>query len=219
VEYGEQNTVYFASTRNNYSAVDEAQKAFNGALKSSYGTAGMEKLLADGDRCLISSRSEIRTRRPDLSSNLPSDDSSLSTVVGKSRFLRIVIVRTRPGWGPDYEAQLRMLKQANEQQTPNRITTVSQSGVGEPLGIYYLTNFGDSIEALAPPKGLAMLLGEGGFREFSKRTQQTTIGTEVIIARWLPELSNAPPPVAAADPAFWNPKPPAPAKPKAEEKK
>src|SRR6266851_3019292 len=61
VEYGEQNTLYFVAPRANYAAIDEAQTAFMGALKSSYG-AGMEKLLADADSCLISSRSEIRTR-------------------------------------------------------------------------------------------------------------------------------------------------------------
>jgi len=57
VDYGEQNTLYFVSIRGNFAAIDEGQAAFMGALKSSYG-AGMEKLLADGDSCLISSRSE-----------------------------------------------------------------------------------------------------------------------------------------------------------------
>ena len=84
VEYGEQNTLYFVATRANYAAVDDGQAAFMSALKNSYG-AGMEKLLADGDSCLISSRSEIRVRRPDLSANLPADNAALSAIVGKSR--------------------------------------------------------------------------------------------------------------------------------------
>src|SRR6266853_2914347 len=65
VGYGEQNTVYFVGTRTNYAGFDDGQKAFVGALKDSYGIAGMGKLLADGDSCLISSRSEVRARRPD----------------------------------------------------------------------------------------------------------------------------------------------------------
>jgi hypothetical protein len=121
VEYGEAITLYFVSTRTNYAAIDEGQKAFLGALESSYGAAGMEKLLADGDRCLISVRTEIRTRRPDLSSNLPRDNAALSDLVGKSRVLRIVMTRTRPGHGPDYETQLRAIKEACERQTPNRV--------------------------------------------------------------------------------------------------
>lgn len=219
-EYGEANTVYFVSVRNNYGAIDEGQKAFMGALSGSYGAAGMAKLFADNDAYLINSRSEIRVRRPDLSSNLPADNAALNHVVGKSRFLRIVMVRTRPGRGPDFEAELLKVKAANEKQTPGRVTTVSQSSVGSPLGIYYLTNFGDSMAALASPKTLPELLGDRGYRDFQKNSSETTINVEIIICRWLPELSNPPAEIASADPAFWNPKPPAPpAKSKTEEKK
>src|SRR5260370_23079450 len=96
VEYGEQNTLYFVAPRATFAAIDEAQNAFMGALKSSYG-AGMEKLMADADSCVISSRGEIRTRRPELSANLPADNPALNSILGKARFLRIVFVRTRPG--------------------------------------------------------------------------------------------------------------------------
>jgi hypothetical protein len=217
VEYGEQNTVYFVGTRANYAGIDEGQSAFMGAIKSSYG-AGMEKLMADGDSCLISSRGEIRTRRPDLSSNLPADNAALSSIVGKSRFLRIVVVRTRPGRGAEWEAQERAVKVASERQTPDRVSTVSQSSIGQALGTYYITNFGASIAALASPKTLPELLGERGFRDFSKVSADTVIGTDIIIGRWLPELSNAPAEIATADPEFWNPKPPPP-KAKTAEKK
>ncbi|HYL73424.1 MAG TPA: hypothetical protein VEU96_04430 [Bryobacteraceae bacterium] len=217
VSYGEQNTLYFVGTRADYAGVDTGMNAFIGAIKSSYG-AGMDKMMADADSCLISSRSEIRTRRPDLSANLPADNAALSSVVGKSRFLRIVIVRTRPGHAAEWEAQERALKQAWERQLPGNILTVSQSSVGQALGNYYITSFGASIGALQPAKSLADLLGDRGYRDFNKATADTVIGTEIIIGRWLPELSNAPAEIASADPAFWNPKPP-PAKAKAEEKK
>jgi len=218
VEYGEQNTLYFVGTRADYAAVDTGMNAFLGALKASYG-AGLDKLMADGDSCLISSRSEIRTRRPDLSSNLPADNAALSSVVGKSRFLRIVIARTRPGRGAEWEAQLRALKQATERQTPSNVLTVSQSSVGQTLGTYYITSFGASIGALQPAKSLPDLLGDRGYRDFTKANADTVIGTEIIIGRWLPELSNPPAEIASADPAFWNPKPPPTPKAKAEEKK
>ena len=218
-EYGEANTVYFVAVRNNYAGIDEGTKSFMGALKSSYG-AMMDKMLAESDSYLIGSRNEIRARRPDLSSNLPADNAALNAVVGKSRLLRIVMVRTRPGRGPDFEAELLNIKAATERQTPGRVTTVSQSSVGEPLGIYYLTNFGDSFAALAAPKTLQELLGDRGFRGFQKNSADTTLNAEIMIGRWLPELSNPPAEIAAADPAFWNPKPAASApKPKTEEKK
>lgn len=218
VEYGEQNTLYFVGTRADYAGVDAGMNAFMGAIKTSYG-AGMDKMMADADSCLISSRSEIRTRRPDLSANLPADNAALSSVVGKSRFLRIVIVRTRPGHGAEWEAQERALKQATERQTPGVVLTVSQSSIGQALGTYYITSFGATIGALQPAKSLADLLGDRGYRDFNKVSADTVIGTEIIIGRWLPELSNPPAEIAAGDPAFWNPKPPPPPKAKAEEKK
>jgi len=39
-----------------------------GALSKALGKQGAEKLLADWSNCLISSHSELRLRRPDLSS-------------------------------------------------------------------------------------------------------------------------------------------------------
>jgi hypothetical protein len=218
VEYGEQNTVYFVSQRANYAAMDDGQKAFMGALTTSYGGAGIGKLFGDLNSCLVSSRSEVRLRRPELSWNLPADNAALNGLVGKSRLLRIVVVRVRPGRTLDYEVQLRMLKTASERQTPDRVTTVSQSSVGQTLGVYYLTNFGDSMAALASPKTLPELLGDRGYRDFQKISADTTLGADIIIGHWLPELSSPPAEIAAADPAFWNPKP-APPKAKAPDKK
>jgi len=218
VDYGEQNTLYFVGTRADYAGVDTGMNAFIGAIQTAYG-AGLGKMMADADSCLIGSRSEIRTRRPDLSANLPADNAALSSVVGKSRFLRIVIVRTRPGHGAEWETQERALKHATERQTPGTVLTVSQSSVGQALGTYYITSFGASIGALQPQKSLADLLGDRGYRDFNIVSANSVIGTEIIIGRWLPELSNAPPEIAAADPAFWNPKPPPQPKAKAEEKK
>ena len=91
--------------------------------------------------------------------------------------------------------------------------------MGQTLGTYYLTSFGSSIAALAPPKTLPELLGDRGYRDFTKVTADTVLGTEIIFGRWLPELSSPPAEIAAGDPAFWNPKPPPPAKAKTEAKK
>ena len=213
--YGESDVVYFVSVRNNYAGIDEGQKAFMGAL----GT-GAEKMLAEMDSYAINSRGEIRTRRPDLSSNLPADNAALNAIVGKARYLRIVTVRVRPGRGPEFEGELRAIKQAQERQSPGVVSTISQSAAGQTLGTYYITNFGASFAELAPAKSLPDLLGAGGFRDFNKVSADTTIAAEIMIARWLPELSNPPAEIAAADPAFWNPKPaPAPAKAKPAEKK
>jgi hypothetical protein len=212
--YGESDLVYFVSIRNDFAGIDEGQKAFMSALGAGAGT-----MLAEMDSYAVNSRSEIRTRRPDLSSNLPADIAALNAVVGKARYLRIVTVRVRPGKAEEFEAELRAIKQAQERQMPGAVSTVSQSGVGQALGTYYITNFGATIAQLQPPKNLPELLGSGGYRRFSDVAANTTTVADIIIARWLPELSNPPEAIASADPAFWNPKPaPAPrAKPAAKQ--
>ncbi|HEY2932823.1 MAG TPA: hypothetical protein VGK99_13855, partial [Acidobacteriota bacterium] len=61
------------------------------------------------------------------------------------------------------------------------------------------------------------LLGEDGYQKYLKTVAESVLGTETIVSRFLPELSNAPEEIASAAPAFWNPKPPAPkAKPAAD---
>jgi len=212
--YGESDVVYFVSTRNDFAGIDQGQKSFMSALGAGAGTT-----LAEMDSYAINSRGEIRARRPDLSSNLPADNAALNAIVGKARYLRIVTVRVRPGRGPEFETELRAMKQIRERQSPGEVSTISQAFAGQPLGTYYITNFGASFAELATAKSVQELLGPAGFREFNRVSADTTIAAEIIIARWLPELSNPPEGIAAADPAFWNPKPaPAPrAKPAAKQ--
>ena len=212
--YGENDVVYFVSVRNDFAAIDEGQKSFMGALG-----AGAEKMLAEMDSYAINSRGEIRTRRPDLSSNLPADNAALNAIVGKARYLRIVTVRVRPGRGPEFEAELRAIKQVRERQSPGEVSTISQAVAGQPLGTYYITNFGASFADLATVKSVQDLLGPAGFRDFNRVSADTTIAAEIVIARWRPDLSNPPADIAAADPAFWNPKPAPAPKAKPAEKK
>ena len=213
VEYGEQNTLYFTSGRSNYAAIDDGSKAFQSAIKESYGAAAMEKLMRDSDSCLISSRGEIRRVRADLSSNMTSDPAALFKLIGQSRFVRTTMVRVRPGKTLNFEEQIRMVKGAGERENPSRVTLVSQSSVGQTGALFYLTNWGDSMAALDPPN-VPRLLGESGYQRFSSMSAENTLGVETIITRYLPELSNPPAEIVAADPSFWTPKPTAPSKPK-----
>lgn len=69
--YGPGDRVTFISTRNSYAEVESAMGTFMGALQKTYGKAATEKMFQDLSQCTVSSRSEIRRRRWDLSSNAP----------------------------------------------------------------------------------------------------------------------------------------------------
>jgi hypothetical protein len=206
VQYGEQNTLYFTSARPNLAAIDAGSKAFEDAMGKAFGPAAA-KVMDDITRCTVSTRGELRRIRQDLSAGT-ADVNELMTTIGKSRFVRTVMIRVRPGHGPQFEEQLKMTKSAGGQ-----MRSVSQSAGGQNGTYYYVTSFGKSMGDLDTP-GLPQLLGNR-YAEYSKMTAENVLGTETIISKFLPELSSPPEQIAAADPGFWNPKPkPAAAKPK-----
>jgi len=213
VEYGEQNTLYMNAGRANLAAIDDGMKAFNNALKEAYGSAAAEKLMQDADKCLISSRGELRRVRADLSSNASADPADLFKLIAKARFVRATMVHVRPGKTLDYEAQLRMIKEANQRSNRERVALVSQSAAGQSGTVFYITQWGSSLGAFDNLPTLPQLLGDDGYARYSRMSGENISGTETLILRYLPELSNPPEQIVQADPEFWKPKP-APAKPK-----
>ena len=207
VEYGDQNTVMFSSVRDNYAAIDQASQAFMDAMKEGYGPNFM-KLLQDGNGSMLSSRAEIRRRRMDLSSNVPSDPAELAKYVGQSRWLRTLMIRVRQGHGPAYEDSIKVMKAAMEQSPTRRTVLASQAAVGQTGFVYYFSTFLKSLgdlDTLAAAPPLRQLMGEEGFAKYQKSGMEDILGGDVTVSRILPELSNPPEGIANADPAFWRP--------------
>lgn len=214
-EYGEQNTVSFSSLVDNYAGVEKSADAFGKAMMEAYGPTFM-KIFQDANNCMVSSRSELRRVRNDLSWNVPRDASEIEKMVGQSRWVRVLTVRVRPGHTVSYEEVLKALK-AGFEKGPNRIPgLVSQSAAGAASGIFYVTTFAKSLADYdpapnAPP--LREILGARGYATYLKSNSEDVIGSEWDISKILPELSNPPEGIAKADPAFWNPSPAAAPKP------
>ena len=216
--YGESNTVYFTSTRANYAAVDEGIKAFEGALTKALGATGMRKLFADFDATTDSERGELRRRRWDLTASAPADAAAYTKLIGQSRYLRTAVVRVRPGRVPDYEAQLKLAKSAQERANPGVASFVSQGVAGGQTGVFYITTLLTSMGDLDKIKPLQEVLGTS-YASYQKAVAETVLGTEILIGRFLPELSNPPDEIVAVDAKFWRPAPPTPPAPKAPEGK
>ena len=207
VLYGESNTVYFTSTRANYAAIDEGIKAFEGATTKALGAAGMHKLFTDFDATVDSERGELRHRRWDLTASAPTDSAAYNKLIGNARYLRTAIVRVRPGRVLDYEAQLKLGKNAQERGNPGITSFVSQGVAGGQTGIFYITTALTSLGDLDKIKPLQEVLGSS-YASYQKIVAEAVLGTEIIIARFLPELSNPPDEIAAVDAKFWRPAPP-----------
>ena len=104
--YGEGNTYVFISMRQDYADADKGSTAFFAALSKAYGQDSAQKMLREWDSCLLSSRSELRKRRWDLSRKVPAA-ADYARFVGESRMLRTTAVHIRPGHVADFEALLK----------------------------------------------------------------------------------------------------------------
>ena len=203
--YGEPNTITFVSTRTGYGAAEEGTKAFEGAVTKALGAAGMQKLFTDFDATAENEWSELRLRRWDLSASAPADLAAYNQLVGHARYLRTAIVRLRPGKVLEFEAQLKAGKEAQERVNPGVPSLVSQRVTGQ-LGVFYITNLVKSLGDLDKIKPLQEVLGSA-YANYQKFAAESIIGTEVVIGRFLPELSNPPAEVIAVDAKFWRPAP------------
>jgi hypothetical protein len=210
VAYGEGNTVNFTSFRANYDGIEKGFESFMSALGKAYGQAAAGKIFQDFSNCIVSTRSELRRRRPDLSANLPANPAAVNKLIGESRWVRTTMVRVRPGRTADYEAQLKIIKAAADKDSSRMPTLISQSVAGVQGTTFYITALRSSLAgfdtAVTP---LPQLIGESGYSAYQKTVAESVLSTETIISRFLPELSNPPEEIASASPDYWRPKPPA----------
>jgi hypothetical protein len=204
--YGRGNMVTFISTRQGYGETETGSDAFFGALLKAYGKAGAEKMEQDFSQCLVSYRTELRRRRWDLSSNVPADATAMAKMLGETRWLRTNVVHIKPGQSEAFEAVAKEVKAAREKASPAVTTLVSQGVAGQDGGTYYFTVLRSSMAGFDTVPTIQKMLGEEGFAKFLKANAEQMEGSEMVINRFLPELSNAPENVVAAAPDYWRPK-------------
>ncbi|MBI1788178.1 MAG: hypothetical protein HYR60_11585 [Acidobacteria bacterium] len=214
---GEGFTYYFSSLRQDYAEIEGGHLAFIGAMLKSYGQAGVTRMFQDFDACTINVRSELRRRRPDLSA--PLDAAAMAKAIGESRWVRTNVTRLRQGRLTEYLAQvetlLKTLRANPPSQPPRTVNLVSQLVAGQQGQYVYQTSLAKSMADLGPLRPQQPGTGPPpSVQEFLKATRDMVLSNEVMINRWVPELSNPPDDVAAAAPDFWRPKAAVSAKPK-----
>jgi hypothetical protein len=205
-EYGENNTVTFVSPRNGYAGIDQGAEAFMGAVNKAFGPAEAKKVMQDWDTMILSSRGELRKRRPDLSINFPSDPAEWAKFVGQSRWVRISTVHVRAGHAQDYEAQIKAIKEAWEKNPQKLTVAVSQGMEGTSGPVYYIATYGKSLGSFDGLPTLREVLGDEAFQNYRKALSEMVTDSQSELLRYLPELSNPPKEVVAAAPDFWAPK-------------
>jgi len=205
VQYGEGNTVQFISQRQNYAAIDSGFTAFMNAINNAYGPGGVSKMMADFNSTILSSRSEIRRRRWDLTVNPPGDADAYNKLVGQARWLRTIKVNVRNGREADFEERVKEAKAALEKGSKWAFV-ISQVIAGSPGNVYYITTLQPSLTAFDSAPKLPELMGKEAFERWSKAISEDEITSETMLMRMMPEFSNVPEEIAKVAPDFWHSK-------------
>lgn len=208
--YGQGNTITFVTSRPSYASIEKATGAFMDAVEKAMGHPGTEKFFEDLDNCSTESRGLLLRRRPDLSSNFPSDPAEQARVVGNARWLRTIRIVVRMGQGPRFEDLAKQVKAAQEKADPNLHSWIAQSTAGERTSVYYVSQFRSSLAGFDGEVGLPQMMGEEAFQKLFKSASEIIQTEDVTLNQFLPALSNPADNIVSAAPDFWRPKPAAP---------
>lgn len=206
--YGEGNTYVFTSRRQDYADIDKGNDMFMAAVNKTFGRDASMKLLNDFNNCIISERTELRRRRPDLSSKWPADAQALNKMVGESRVIRDAEIRIRYGHVPDFEAYMKDVVSHlgdNPNTQPVLVSQVVEGGRGGAT--FHLTFFRTGLAGFDKNPSLKEMVDEDTYAKFQKTMSEIEAGSESAIYRFSPELSNPPKEIAEVAADYWNPKP------------
>lgn len=204
--YGDADVYIFTSTRHSYAEIDKANESVMAATSKAFGADGLGKLMQDYSSCLVSSRTELRRRRWDLSRKAPADAAGFAKIIGGSRVLRTVAVHVRPGHQMEFEAYLKEAKVAGEKMANTQPVFVSQAVEGNKGIVYYITTFRTSLGGFDNNPSTKDIMGEEGYKKFLQVNAEAVEEPVFTMYRFNAELSNPPDEIAAAAPDFWHPK-------------
>lgn len=204
--FGDQNAIHYVGIPTKLEEMETTYDAFASAMIKEVGAAGMTKLIQEQNATLVSAHGELRRLSGELSANLPKDAAALYKMLGEARWLRTWIVRVRPARGSLYEAELARNKEAQERANPGVPIFVSTNSAGDWTGTFYTTTVAKTLGDFNKPKSMGEARG-AGYADFAKMAAEAFLDAKTVIYHVLPELSNPPAEVVAADPAFWRPAP------------
>ena len=204
--YGDGNVYQFTSVRKDYADIDKINEAAMAAANKAFGKEVADKMGRDFQNCLVSSRSELRRRRWDLSRKAPSDAEAYAKLIGESRVLRTNAVHVRPGRSADFEAYLKEAKEAGEKNANTAPLFVSQVVEGGKGTTFYVTALRSSLGGFDKNPTLRDILGEEGYKKFLQVNAEAVEETQSTLFRFSPELSNPPEEIAKVAADFWHPK-------------
>lgn len=197
------NEVWFVT---GYDSLEAAEKDEQSLQKNPALRAEVERFAAQESEFLSGTRGVTAIYREEMSYR------GSSTPLGKARYFYITTVRVRPGHESEYAEVNKIVREAHAKAGVPERWSVFEVTLGMSRGTYLvsqpLKSLAD-VDAFAETHGKAYreAMGDEGRKKLAELTGASVLSAETNVYAFSPEMSYAPPEVAAADPEFWNPKP------------
>ena len=137
--------------------------------------------------------------------------------IAKTRFVEITIFRVRPGHEREFEEAAKAYGAAAKRSAPTASFRIYQvmAGVPGPTFLVFSStqSFGDFDRAMQDDMAIMKGASPDELKTLEKVSAEALVNVENQRFRIDPVMSYVPKETRAADPAFWMPKKPAPAKP------
>jgi len=154
-----------------------------------------------------SSRVLLAVYRPDISFH----GQEIMPNLPKTRFFNVEIMRIQAGRDDEFAEIGHMAVDAYQKSMSDQPVAVYEVVSGLPNGTYLLFQPTASLKALdtvaARNGAMVQAMGDTGSKRFFKAVSETIVSDEPLLFSIDPRMSYVSKEVAAADPAFWNPKP------------
>lgn len=199
----------FAELESILNATDKKMAGVSGNTK-----AELDRLNKEAPVLHAGMRDMFTLFRPDLSYN-PGVD------IRMYRYFSITTVRIRPGHDAQYaEFVQKVINAARKAKVDNYHTALFQVISGTQSGTYLLFRPMKSLSEMDDPVGMRVRasMGNDERKDLDKEASEVYMSSETSTYAFAPDMSYVEKEFAAADPAFWNPKPATMAKPKPKKK-
>jgi len=205
--FGESGTISSVALRQSYGEFQKASDAFDKAVEKAMGHPGTEQFFEELDNCIAAYHPLLLRRRPDLSSNFPSDRATEAKIVGNTRWIRTIRITVRVGQYQRFEELAKHVKAAQEKADPNLYSWVSESVAGESEGVYYVSQLRSSLAGFDGETPLPQIMGNDAWQSLLKTASEVIQSEDVTLSQIRGDLSNPPDDIASVAPSFWRPKP------------
>ncbi|MDQ2977050.1 MAG: hypothetical protein M3R69_16770 [Acidobacteriota bacterium] len=189
----------FAQLQGTTEATDKKMEGLTGSMK-----AESDRLTKEAPELHAGMRDMLGVLRPELGYGGPVD-------ISKMRFFSVTTVRVRPGHDAQYNDYVqKVLNVARQKAKVDNLHLASfQIISGAPAGTYMFFRPMGSLAEMDVPTAMRVraAMSDDTKKDADKAASDAIISSENSTYWINPNMSYVPPPMAAGDPAFWNPKP------------